>query len=1138
MIVRMQLSPGFLVSLLAMLCIWGTPQTATAQSNIEVFGENRVQKRKFVWKYFDTKHFRVYHYDRQGRELGRYVAEEAEYDMKVVEKKLASQFPRRFNIILYNNYDEYRQSNIGLKDESPTTLGNTKAGSLKIVDDKLVVYFTGAHADIRRQIRSGMALVVMQRMLYGDNLKKAMKNSLLLNLPQWVTEGYIAYMVDGWDEKSNSEWKGVLDANEKKGFYELAEMHPELAGKAFWKFVSDQYGTNTMKTLLYAMQQKTSLNKAMKEPRNLNMKVTVAYDSCISFYKAVYRIDEQHQEMADSTGGIMTLKIPKDGSVVRNIKVSPDGRNVAYVVWKNGQYTVCLQKAGNKNVVEMVSGGQKDLTEQIDPSYPMLAWSKNGSKLAIMYLYKGNELLRVYNNMRGRTEIHKIRKNRFDRVLSMTFTEDDGKMIFSAIKKSQTDLYEFTIRGSKTENITDDVWDDLSPEYVSGGSRTGVLFLSNRPKPNLNVPQEVNELPAGPQNVFFYNTVAGQPTLTQCTHVSRGRISQPVQYGTNNFAYLHDSNGINNKFVVMFGRNADNKDSAYSVPVTNYTTGIRSHQYCSVTGSAADVLQRRNKYVVFFHDLVMPSDTMQGKELRPTILSGDLLQDAQEPPVARAEADTTIAKPEENKLPLRRWQDEDPIDETPEIKGGTAFQTEFSDTEPEPQAKKPDVFTNDEGMTSHEPEHDDADSSVLNEISDSAYLKMKPARYRYSFKPDFLSIKLDNSILFNQYQSIDANGGKFANPSLGALTNISLNEIMENQRITLGFQLPINVSYSTYFLQYQNFTHRVDWGGMFMRRQNKDYMMVNYFTANGQYVTSRPQLFQMTSNITQADFGYAIDRVRSLRFHTGVRQDRFIQKLTDSISLIADFPARDVYTSFSRLEYVFDNTITPTMNILNGTRYKVYTEYMYGLNAGNKSCYNIGVDVRNYQKIYKNFIVANRLAYAHSDGNKMVQYLLGGVDNWISPQTAANGNYSPGENFGFQMLATSLRGYKQSARVGNNFAVLSTEFRLPAVTTFVKRPIQSAMLKNLQAVAFIDAGTAWKGFLPDADALSPSQTYYLYGGLQNTIMVVTTPYGASLGVGYGGGLRTSLFGYFLRFDVAWNVEGDKPIAYLALGTDF
>src|SRR6185437_11783540 len=88
------------------------PVMVSGQSYVEQFGQNRIQYRKFDWKYFDTKHFRVYHYDRAGRGLGRYVAEEAENDISVIEKKMGGQFPKRFSIILYNSYDEYLQTNV------------------------------------------------------------------------------------------------------------------------------------------------------------------------------------------------------------------------------------------------------------------------------------------------------------------------------------------------------------------------------------------------------------------------------------------------------------------------------------------------------------------------------------------------------------------------------------------------------------------------------------------------------------------------------------------------------------------------------------------------------------------------------------------------------------------------------------------------------------------------------------------------------------------------------------------------------------------------------------------------------------------------------------------------------------------
>src|SRR6202007_1665856 len=97
----------FTLVALAVVCIIVImPGRVLGQSYEEVFGQNRLQFRKFKWEYFDTKHYRVYFYDKTGRTLGRYVAEQAEVEISVVEKKLGGQFPKRFNIILYNTYDE------------------------------------------------------------------------------------------------------------------------------------------------------------------------------------------------------------------------------------------------------------------------------------------------------------------------------------------------------------------------------------------------------------------------------------------------------------------------------------------------------------------------------------------------------------------------------------------------------------------------------------------------------------------------------------------------------------------------------------------------------------------------------------------------------------------------------------------------------------------------------------------------------------------------------------------------------------------------------------------------------------------------------------------------------------------------
>jgi hypothetical protein len=97
-------------------------------------------------------------------------------------------------------------------------------------------------------------------------------------------------------------------------------------------------------------------------------------------------------------------------------------------------------------------------------------------------------------------------------------------------------------------------------------------------------------------------------------------------------------------------------------------------------------------------------------------------------------------------------------------------------------------------------------------------------------------------------------------------------------------------------------------------------------------------------------------------------------------------------------------------------------------------------------------------------------------------------------------------------------------------------------LKNFQLVGFVDMGSAWSGFLPNADN---TMVHYYYNSVSSSsslnpiVLQLSVPNSNGLALGYGGGVRTTLLGYFVRLDMAWNIDGHvKPMAYFSLGTDF
>src|SRR6195952_2294454 len=102
-----------------------SPSVSKAQVNAVEFGKNRVQFKKFKWQYYQTKNFNVY-FNQGGQELAKFVAQSAEKELPQIEKAAEYSLQRRANIVLYNNYADMDQSNIGLGTDWQNATGLTK----------------------------------------------------------------------------------------------------------------------------------------------------------------------------------------------------------------------------------------------------------------------------------------------------------------------------------------------------------------------------------------------------------------------------------------------------------------------------------------------------------------------------------------------------------------------------------------------------------------------------------------------------------------------------------------------------------------------------------------------------------------------------------------------------------------------------------------------------------------------------------------------------------------------------------------------------------------------------------------------------------------------------------------------------
>jgi len=282
---------------------------------------------------------------------------------------------------------------------------------------------------------------------------------------------------------------------------------------------------------------------------------------------------------------------------------------------------------------------------------------------------------------------------------------------------------------------------------------------------------------------------------------------------------------------------------------------------------------------------------------------------------------------------------------------------------------------------------------------------------------------------------------------------------------------------------------------------------------------------------------YPFTEVSRVSITGGYRHQRQIVLSDSPLSL----PIEDQFTKhlIIKASYVYDNTRKKGLNLYNGTRVKLFTEFYENTTLSNTGMQTLGIDFRNYTPIVRGMIWANRLAMGTSFGKEKLLHYLGGVDNQINPKFDQNMPIDLEQNYIFQTLATNLRGFTQNARNGNSFAVINSELRIPVFKMLIDRPIKSDFIANFQLIGFGDIGTAWNGAHPFSDENSFNKL--VVGGDNPSLTIILDRQNNPIIGGMGLGLRTRLLGYFVRLDWAWGIQDGyflPNIFYFSLSTDF
>jgi hypothetical protein len=1051
----------------------------------EPFGKNRIQYRPFKWQVLTSQNFEVYFYE-GGQQSATLAIQLAESDFDRITEILGYSPFSRTKIFVYTSTQDLNQSNVGLNLSSEREIKEEN-----LAKSRIEIAYSGSATSFRKDLVNQVSHVFIHDMLYGGSIKESLQNSLLLSVPDWFMNGITTYISEGWSTEMDSYMRDAVLNKYLKRPSLTSGKESALVGQSIWNFVAEKYGKDNISNIL-------NLTRIIRnEQTSISSTIGMPYSKFLKEWREYYTV------MAENTSAsymapnydskIVEVKF-NSAERINKFKISPDGAFLAISKNNLGKSSVEVMDLKTKRTVTIMSSGYKTLNQSIDYNTPLLSWTKGGT-LAVIYENQGEVILNVYTDiiekdLSGKFASRKVLKD-FDQVQNFDITDNGTSIVLSAMSKGQNDLFTYDMARGRVQALTNDVYDDLDPQFV--GSAGKVIFASNRLKDSLEVDKGSYKTLSNKFNLFLHEGKGKEEVVRRLVD-NLGSVSKPIVADGNTVYFLSDDKGIKNIYRLTA--------SDYTiVQVSNYRNDVEEFDFSSNTNALITKTIENNAEVIGMKqkaDFTVKNNTLYtGRNVK---LFGI---------VQNTNAPTDKSKTADNQNPVI-------ANEAPTTKPKIVLESGEIDT---------DNYLFEAGAIARK----QTEPSIFSPKNDKKNKVEKIILAKQNRKEN---IKIRGPVEYNNPFVVNNTDLDFIIDPLpqrgfGLKGTINMNDLLENHHLQGGIFITPNLKNTDLWGQYSYLAKRIDFSVRFDRRS---------ITEDNENVQKKYHFNKLTFSAS-----YPINTNMRVTFSPSYTSNRFLD--------LNNLASPDGFANFvgARAEFVYDNTISHGVNQLEGTRFRARFDNYTGLNNSQDGFNRFFADLRHYIRFGKGIILAGRLSGGHSFGNSPKQTVMGGMDNWLecNYETRTDNNnpfrstkYDNKDIF-FLDYATPMRGFNINKLSGTSHLALNIELRFPVVKYLSDAPVNSSFFKNLQLTTFTDVGTAWTGVGPFARK-NGFNTSVLGGGNLPFVATVTDFRNPFL-IGYGVGARTTVLGYFVKYDIGWGLENKEikaPISYVTVGYDF
>ena len=449
------------------------------------FGKNKITGQRFEWHIHRTEHFDIHYYPSEAKlvPIMAAIAEEAyEQHSADFEHELRDRTP----LILYKSHKDFQETNIILQE-----LHEGIGGFAEIFKHRIVIPFTGSLEAFREVIFHELIHIFQYDIIYQKPHARIYSGEFLYSAPIWFIEGMADYFAEDNDAigemviRDASMNNNIVPLPQLQNFNRLSS--PFIGyklGQLAVAYLTETYGREKIAEILQGLRQSRTkdINQVFIEVLGVELEeFDKAWRQTVR--KRYWPLIE-HRELPDLVAKNLTEK----SRYSHNIKPiwSPSGDIIAYVTGNEGFLEIVLMSAKTGERIKRVTKRLfREKYEEIRTDFSgfgrSLAWAPDGDRIAFVAKYHdANYLLEVNILTEELTQYFELD---FDNVTSPDYDGSGERIIFSALKEGQTDLYIIELLTGDVDRLTFDPFNDTHPSWHPTAGK--IVYASERGKNRL-----------------------------------------------------------------------------------------------------------------------------------------------------------------------------------------------------------------------------------------------------------------------------------------------------------------------------------------------------------------------------------------------------------------------------------------------------------------------------------------------------------------------------------------------------------------------------------------------------------------------------------------------------------------------------